>query len=577
MHLPAYSTRWLILAAVTALSLHSGRGQTKPGTDGLEVTITGRQAHTVIVSERSSSSFFMRVTDAAGNEVEGITTQNVAVKKSGDNVRVTRVLPLRGTDFLAKSVVLVLDNSSSMTNREEILLRSLQRFLDTLGAGAEVAVVMFEENTEWLRTHPVKYADQDLNLAVMDFTSDYGAIMRRAQIWFESHKTNRTYLRDAALYGMSMLADIPAYMQKSLVIMSDGDDVGSTFTLDQVLDSYAGDVRIYMIDFDPADAEIETLKKIREKTGGNWYLAKEPEDLVSVFGQISRDLSLVYLVDYKSRQSVESVVLNYVFFDHNSSQLRPQYKVFADYKQTLTFDETGFSSQMDQYYNVLNVIGARMYMYPNASLTLTGCNSGYGEEQGNRDLSQQRAATVREYLTSVWHVDPARIKIEARDLPAKASTSSTEPGRAENRRVEITSSTPDVLKPVLTNKLVGEVEDRNSITEIYSLQLFDFNSSEVGSVNAAMLGDVAVTYKSVAGAKVKAVGYTDNIGDAAYNTKLAKERADNACTVMGKKGVPAGSMQSVGLGPESPQFDNGTPEGRFFNRAVRVYLTYPKM
>ena len=571
------SGRWLALAAVSAVLSHTTLAQTPSTGAPLDVTVKGRKVEKVAVQSRTSSSFFMRATDAAGKDVQGLTVKDLAVKQGGDNLRVTRVTPLRGTDFVAKQVVLVVDNSTSMMTSADILLQSLQAFLDTLGAGAEVATVMFEEDSEWMKLHPVTYEGKDMNLDVLDFTTDHERIMDHARLWFKSHMTNRTYLRDASLYGMSMLDDVPAYMQKSLVIMSDGDDVGSQFSLDQVLDRYVADVKVYMIDFDPGDAEIETLKKIREKTDGNWYLAKEPKDLLTVFSSISRDLGTVYLVEYKGKQSVESHLLNAVFFDENSSTLRPAYRTYPDHKSSLDFDETGFTNAMDTYHNVLNIVGARMHMYPKATLTLTGCNADFGEEKGNKALSQKRAEAVKTYLTTVWRVDPARITIEARDLPAKPSAGGIAAGREENRRVEIASSNPGVLKPVLTNRAIGEVNDQGVVAEVYSLQLFDFNSAAVGPENKAMLAQVAASYKEVAGGKVKAVGFTDNIGDAAYNTKLATDRAKNVHDILAGSGVPKESMSYAGLGPDDPQFKNDTPEGRFFNRTVRVILTYPKM
>jgi VWFA-related protein len=571
----------LLMAATLALWTFTSTAQTPQKQGALEVTITGRAIGKVEVRERTSSSFFMRVRDAAGKDVQGITRKNVSLRKDGERVRVTSVTPLRRTAFVTKAVVLVLDNSTSMEKSVDVLLQSVQAFLDTLGPGAEVAVVTFEESTDWLKDHPVTSAGWDLNLAVLDFTTDYTQVMHRASTWFKSRRTNSTYLRDASLYGLDLLAGTPVSMQKFLVIMSDGDDVGSRFTLDQVLQRYSSDVRIYMIDFasEPAADQPRTnksLEKIREATGGNWYLAKDTKDLTSAFGAISRDLSVSYLVEYKAGRSVESHVLNYVFFDENSSQMRPRYKLYTDPREALVFDEAGAADQMEQYYNTLNIVGSRMRMYPSAKVTLTGCNSGEGSEKGNSTLSRSRAETVQKYLTSVWRVDPGRIVVEARDLPAKPSTSGTEAGREENRRVEITSDTPELLKPVLTNKLTGEIVDERNVVEIYSLELFDFDSPEVSVLNRAMLGDIAATCKAVSGEKVKAVGYTDNIGDRSYNAKLAMERAKNAADILAKNGVPRGSISSVSLGQDEPSFDNATPEGRFFNRTVRVYVTYPR-
>ena len=69
-------------------------------------------------------------------------------------------------------------------------------------------------------------------------------------------------------------------------------------------------------------------------------------------------------------------------------------------------------------------------------------------------------------------------------------------------------------------------------------------------------------------------GYTDNVGDAAYNEKLSKERADAVATYLTSKGVVLGDrFTTKGYGAADPIADNSTEEGRAQNRRVTIRRT----
>jgi outer membrane protein OmpA-like peptidoglycan-associated protein len=85
------------------------------------------------------------------------------------------------------------------------------------------------------------------------------------------------------------------------------------------------------------------------------------------------------------------------------------------------------------------------------NITLVGCNSDNGNEKGKLELSQKRAETIKDYLTSIWHINPERINIKENNLPEKPSSSNDSDGVAENRRVEIISDAPEILSPIVTN------------------------------------------------------------------------------------------------------------------------------
>ena len=69
-------------------------------------------------------------------------------------------------------------------------------------------------------------------------------------------------------------------------------------------------------------------------------------------------------------------------------------------------------------------------------------------------------------------------------------------------------------------------------------------------------------------------GYTDNVGDAAYNETLSKQRADAVANYLKSKGVVLGDrFTTKGFGAADPVADNATEEGRAANRRVTIRRT----
>lgn len=175
-------------------------------------------------------------------------------------------------------------------------------------------------------------------------------------------------------------------------------------------------------------------------------------------------------------------LLNYVFFDQNSSVLPTRYNRLTDAeKDKFSVDNLHSVGTLDRYYHLLNIVGRRMTSKPNAKLTLTGCLSGEPAEKDNTILAKTRADVVYDYLVSTWKITPNRIKVTSRKLPAHPSNEQFPDGSEENRRVEITSNDVDILAPVFTSDtslqalyesiiLRPSVENRTEVKE-YSTQL----------------------------------------------------------------------------------------------------------
>lgn len=151
-------------------------------------------------------------------------------------------------------------------------------------------------------------------------------------------------------------------------------------------------------------------------------------------------------------------LLNYVFFEQESSDIAPRYRTLSP-TEARSFDVNKLhgADALATYYDLLNVVGRRMTLVPNAKITLTGTNSGVGAERDNIALSTKRAESVRSYLASVWGIADDRIDVRARNLPEVPSDTMHTEAAQENSRVEISATDPSILDAVTTEDTVRTV------------------------------------------------------------------------------------------------------------------------
>lgn len=159
----------------------------------------------------------------------------------------------------------------------------------------------------------------------------------------------------------------------------------------------------------------------------------------------TQDLRAVRIEEFASTRL--RPILPYVFFEANSTDVPERYHRISE-SATESFSMNNFFNldAMVTYRHLLNIVGKRMQENPSSSITLTGTSDP--SENTTDGLAEKRAASVKNYLTDTWGIDASRIKTEARGLPQNPSNSSEADGRAENQRVEISSSDAALLAPV---------------------------------------------------------------------------------------------------------------------------------
>ncbi len=145
-------------------------------------------------------------------------------------------------------------------------------------------------------------------------------------------------------------------------------------------------------------------------------------------------------------------LLPYVFFDEqkavpseSSTKLRAQNAKGSFAINNLEPDALEINK------STLDIVGSRMQANKNASLTLTGTVDAK-KESPKTGLAKERAAFAKDYLVNNYGIEDKRIETGSTGLPEKASAPGDPDGIQENRRVEIASSTPDILEPIMIQK-----------------------------------------------------------------------------------------------------------------------------
>lgn len=158
-------------------------------------------------------------------------------------------------------------------------------------------------------------------------------------------------------------------------------------------------------------------------------------------------------------------LLPYIFFDAGDSKIQNRYTTLSS-SEINNFDESTLQdSVISVYHNLLNIVGSRMQKNTNANLTVTGCIEPSEDGTNQNKLASSRAQNIKDYLVNIWGISAGRINTQSRELPEKISNRSIAEGRQENRRVELSSSSPEILEPVRLITHNSEVSPKSIVME----------------------------------------------------------------------------------------------------------------
>ncbi len=99
-------------------------------------------------------------------------------------------------------------------------------------------------------------------------------------------------------------------------------------------------------------------------------------------------------------------------------------------------------------------LAASLQKYPKTEVLIVGHTDAVGSESYNQGLSEERAESARQYLTSQG-IDPARVRTEGRGETEPIASNETDTGRQQNRRVEVAIYASEEYRQEVVNS-VGE-------------------------------------------------------------------------------------------------------------------------
>ncbi len=454
----------LVLAAAPASALDAIRIET-PGLPSV-ITVERRPGPQQLV---------LSVRRPNGDPIVGLGPRSFTLGQGIRKARVLSVESIEGRRSDPINLVLVIDNSFSMLERQ--VIQPLLAALDDL----------LKEVRPIDNIHAVVFSDRETNvggrnLNVHTFTSN------RASEWshffkeaFDSGITRRSFLYEAMSAGLEIIKTMPAGQRRLMMVLSDGEDLNSKIGPKEVIATVPNPQKFqaFCIDLLLGGKTDAFLSTFAENHGGRVWTAPSGSELSPIFQSFKTAVLHKYLLAYELLNPVviEPKGLRFdlpvtstgrpatsmVFFHTNRMQLPEAYARLNSPAEVDAFRPETLAGDLNRYFHILNFIGKTLREAPDVRLGIIGCTSGTGPEKNNLALSQGRAESVKNYLHHSWGIAADRMRIESRNLPADPSPSDTREGRLENQRVEFTFNSEAARAHAFGN-LMAEAENQNGVT-----------------------------------------------------------------------------------------------------------------
>jgi tight adherence protein B len=207
----------------------------------------------------------------------------VKVSENGHGVNGLSVVPAGAASDVASGTVLAIDASNSMRGAPiKGAVDAARAFVARRNVNQRLAVLTFNSSTH----------------VAVPFTVSQSAIQRA--LAREPQLRFQTRLYDAIAEAIAQIraADIGA---GSIIVLSDGADVGSDVTPEQVIQSAKdAHVRIYTVGLRSKTFHPRPMQHLASATGGTFSRADSPSDLAAIYNRLGLQLAQEYILTYNS-------------------------------------------------------------------------------------------------------------------------------------------------------------------------------------------------------------------------------------------------------------------------------------
>lgn len=214
-----------------------------------------------------------------GAPVAGLAAKDFTLLEDGKPVTPTAVEYGQGQAPL--SLVVAIDTSGSMAGGGlEAARAAALALVNGLPGSTQVALVTFSTTSNVLTGYTPDRSKLESLLAATEAAGD-------------------TALHDAVFDAANLCAKLPPG-RKLIVVLTDGEDTSSAVSLADAADrAVQARTRVYTVGFgDKVDAG--PLKRLAKLSGGLFYAAPSPQELVNAFRNIAESYSYEYVIRYRS-------------------------------------------------------------------------------------------------------------------------------------------------------------------------------------------------------------------------------------------------------------------------------------
>jgi len=284
-----------------------GAGEVAPASENSTVVVTGASQQEF---PRIAVQFEVRRPD--GSFLLDATRDGFRVTEEGKDVKVLDFQAPLTREAIPTTIVLVVDHSGSMEQENRIggLKEAVASFLDKLPEGSRVSVVGFSSEVKML----------------CPFTTDRNAV-RRAVNRLRPEGSTRFY--DAVTAALRLLDEQTG--RRALLALTDGEDTASErANLDSTITAARGlGLAVYTLGLG-TEEEIASgdLKRLASSTRGQYYPARDAEQLRTIYETIAERIGASYSLVYESDRRLPDGTLRPVRIFHKGSTQAGETAVF---------------------------------------------------------------------------------------------------------------------------------------------------------------------------------------------------------------------------------------------------------
>ena len=209
-----------------------------------------------------------------------LTTEDVKVTEDGKPVQNLSVLSAASAEGIG--TVLLIDSSNSMKGSIESAIEAARAFV-ARNPGQPISIVFFNSKPT----------------VALPLTTDRAKV--QAALAKAPPLAEGTHIYDALTAAVAQVRG-SALGAARVVLLSDGDDVGSASTLEAALEQLKGQgIRVYTVGIESPDFTSDDLEAIASETGGTYAAASSPEALTKIYDELGFKLGNEYLLRYRSQ------------------------------------------------------------------------------------------------------------------------------------------------------------------------------------------------------------------------------------------------------------------------------------